>query len=146
MNNTADSLDQIYTNFVNLVKIMKGQTLNHKISKRSILPLGGILSFLLGTADKRDLDEVKRNVKILYDNQIKQGEVLDDIISITNISRALITENRHVINSMIDSLLFLNDTLAHIQRDIQPLIVTRQFLLTHAEVLIHSHRLRVAVS
>ena len=125
VNNTADSLDQTYTKFVNLVKIMKGQTLNHKISKRSILPLGGILSFLFGTADERDLDEVKRNVKILYDNQIKQGEVLDDIISITNISRALITENRHMINSMIDSILFLNDTLANIQRDIQPLFVTR---------------------
>ena len=80
---------------------MRGQTQNHKISKGSILPLGGILSFLFGTADKRDLDEIKRNVKILYDNQIKQGEVLDDIISITNISRALITENRHMINSMI---------------------------------------------
>ena len=64
VNNTADSLDQIYTNFVNLVKIMKGQTLSHKISKRSFLPLGGILSFLLGTAWKRDLDEFKRNVKI----------------------------------------------------------------------------------
>ena len=71
VNNTADSLDQTYTQFVNLVKIMKGQTLNHKISKRSILPLGGILSFLFGTADERDLDKGKRNVKILYGNQIK---------------------------------------------------------------------------
>ena len=84
-----------------------------------------MLSFLFGTADKRDLDEVKRNVKILYDNQIKQGEVLDDIISITIISRALITENRHMINSVIDSILFLNETLANIQRDVQPLFVTR---------------------
>ena len=133
VNNTANSLEQIYT-------------LNHKIFKRSILPLGGILSFLFGTADKRDLDEVKRNVKILFDNQIKHGEVLDDIISITNISQALITENRHMMNSMIDSFLFLNDTLANIQKGIQPLFVTRQFLLAHAEVLIHSHRLRVAVS
>ena len=110
------------------------------------MPLGGILSFLFGTADERDLDEVKRNVKILYNNQIKQGEVLDDIVSTINISRALITENRHMINSMIDSILFFNDTLANIQRDIQPLFVTRQFLLTHSEVLIHSHRLRAPVS
>ena len=146
VNNTADSLDQIYTKFVNLIKIMKGLILSHKISKRSILPLGGILSFLFGTADKRDLDEIKRNVKTLYDNQIKQGEVLNDIISITNISRALFTENRHMINSMIVSILFLNDTLANIQKDIQPLHVTKIFLLIHAEVLIHSHRLRVAVS
>ena len=86
---TTDTLDQIYTKFVNLIKIMKGQTLNHKIAKRPILPLEGILIFLFGTADKRDLDEIKINVKIIYGNQIKQGEVLDDTISITNISRAL---------------------------------------------------------
>ena len=59
-------------------------------------------------------------------------------------SRALITKN--MINSMIDSILFLNDTLANIQKDIQPLFVTRRFLLTHDEVLIHSYRLRVAGS
>ena len=47
---------------------------------------------------------------------------------------------------MINSIQFLNNTLANIQKDIQPLFVTRRFLLTHAEVLIHSHRLRVAVS
>ena len=104
VNNSVDTLDQIYTKFVNLVKIMKGQTLGDKISKRSILPLEGILNFLFGTADKRGLDETKRNIKIFYDNQIIQGEVLYDIISITNISRALIIENRHMINSMIESI------------------------------------------
>ena len=81
------------------------------------------------------------------DNQTKQGEVLDDIISITNFSRSLITAKRHhMINSMIDSIQFLKDTLAIIHKDIEPLFVTRRFLLTHVEVLIHSHRLRVAVS
>ena len=51
-----------------------------------------------------------------------------------------------MINSMIDSIKFLNDTLANIQRDTPPLFVTRRFLLIHAEVLTHSHRLRVPVS
>ena len=71
VNNTADTLDQKYTKFVNLIKILKGYIQNNKITKCSTLPLGGILSFLFGTADKRDLDEIKRKVKILYDNQIK---------------------------------------------------------------------------
>ena len=146
VNNTADTLDQIYTKCVNLIKLMKGQTLNLKISKRSILPLGELLSFHFSTIDKRDLDEIKRDVKILNDNQIKQAEVLDDIISITNISRALITEHSHMINSMIDSIKFLNYSIANIQKEIQCLFVTIRFLLTHAEVLIHSHRLRAGVS
>ena len=119
MNNTEDNLDQIYTRFVSLIKSMRGQTQNDEISKSSILPLGGIFSFLFGTADKRDIDEINRNVKILYNNQIKKGEVLDDIVSIINISRALTTENRHMINSMINSLQFLNGTLANIQKDIE---------------------------
>ena len=46
---------------------------------------------------------------------------------------------------MIDSIQFLNDTLANIHKDIEPMFVTSRFLLTHAEVLIHSHRPRVAV-
>ena len=71
----------------------------------------------------------KKNVKTFYDNQIKHGVDLDDIVSITNISRAPITENRHMILSMIDSIQFLNDTLANIHKDIEPLFVTRSFLL-----------------
>ena len=41
-----------------------------------------------------DLDEIKRDVKTIYDNQIEQAEVLSDIVSIANVSRALINENR----------------------------------------------------
>ena len=58
--------------------------------KRSLLPLGGLFSFLFGTADQNDLDEIKKNVKTIYDNQMKQAEVLGDIVSITNVSRTLI--------------------------------------------------------
>ena len=68
--------------------------------------MGGILSFLFGTADQGVLDEIKKNVKIIHENEFKQGKVLDDIISITNIFRAMITENRLMINNMIDSIQF----------------------------------------
>ena len=85
VNNIVDTLDQAYTMFVNLIKIISGQTQNQRIFIRSILPLEGILGFLFGTADQKDLDEIKKNIKIIYENQIKQGKVLDDSISITNI-------------------------------------------------------------
>ena len=131
---------------VNLIKIVRGQTQNQRISKRSILPLWGILCFHFGTADQKHLNEIKKNVEIIYKNQIKQGKVLDDIISITNISRAMIIENRLMINNMIDSIQFLNETLVNIHKEVEPLFITRRFLLTHAEVLIHTHRLSIAVS
>ena len=54
-------------------------------NKRSLLPLGGLFSFLFGTADQDDLDDN-------YDNQVQQTEVLNDVISISNVSRTLINE------------------------------------------------------
>ena len=77
---------------------------------------------------------------------MRQGKVLDDIISITNISRVMITENRLMINNMTDCIQFPNETLLNFHKEIETLFITRRFLLTHAEGLIHTHRLRVAVS
>ena len=123
---------------------MRGQTQNQRISKRSILPMGGILNYLLETADQKDLDKIKKMVNTIYENQIKQGKVLDDIISISNISRARITENRLMINNMIDSIQFLSETLVNIHKKVEPLFITRRFLLTHVEVLIHTYRFAVS--
>ena len=94
---------------------------------------------------KKDLDEIKRDVKTIYDNQIKQTEVLSDIISITNVSRTLINENREKINGMIHNIESLQESLKDIKTDLRILFTTRKFLLIHAEILIHSNRLRVAV-
>ena len=41
VNNTVDTLDQTYPKLVSLIKVMRGQTQNQRIFKRSILPLGG---------------------------------------------------------------------------------------------------------
>ena len=47
---------------------------------------------------------------------------------------------------MIDFIQFLTGTLMNIHKEIEPLFITRRFLLNHTEVLLHTHRLRVAVS
>ena len=39
-------------------------------NKRSLLPLGGLFSFLFGTASEDDLNSIKANVKQLYQNQM----------------------------------------------------------------------------
>ena len=59
-----------------------------------------------------------------------QTEVLNDIISISNVSRTLINENREKINGMIQNNL--------------ELFLTRRFMLIYAEVLVHYNRLRVS--
>ena len=111
-------------------------------SKRSLLPLGGLFGFLFGTADQADLDAVKTDIKQLYQNQMDQTNVLNDIITITNVSRGLINENIKKINNIIDTIISLNQTIHYIRGQLQPLYTARRFMLIHTEFLIHHTRIR----
>ena len=42
----------------------------HNRNKRSLLPFGGLLSFLFGTANQDDINSIKQNVRTLYANQV----------------------------------------------------------------------------
>ena len=143
LDRTIDRLTDIHSKSYNLI----GTTRNHpsNIVNRSLLPLGNILGFLFGTASSGDIKGLKKDIQTLYANQVKHGEILNEVITITNISRGLIHENRLTINNLIDSAEFLNETLVNIHEDIEPLFVTRRFLLVHDEVQIHSHRLRASI-
>ena len=67
-------------------------------NKRSILPFEDLLKFLFGTADNDDVEDMKQDIQRLYDNQVDQANILNDDVSITNISRGLINENIMKIN------------------------------------------------
>ena len=142
VNSSITAINEAHDKFSDLTGMIHNENSRHK---RSLLPLGGLFSFLFGTADQEDLDEIKRDVKTIYDNQMKQAEVLSDIISITNVSRTLINENREKINGMIHNIESLQDRLKDVKKDLKVLFTTRRFLLIHAEILIHSNRLRIAV-
>ena len=94
----------------------------HKIS---LLPLGGLFSFLFGNADQNDLNDMKKDVQTIYDNQVNQAEVLNDIVSISNVSRTLINENREKINDMIENIGELYQSLDIIKGDMKALFKTR---------------------
>ena len=84
---------------------------------------------------------LKDCMKIKY----HRTEVLNAVLSIANISRGLINENRLKINSLIDSILALNETLLSMEEHLQPLFTARRFLLVHSEFLTHKYRLRSAI-
>ena len=65
------AINEAHDKFSDLTGMIHNENSRHK---RSLLPLGG----LFGTADQEDLDEIKRDVKTIYDNQMKQAEVLSD--------------------------------------------------------------------
>ena len=80
--------------------------------------------------------------KKLYKNQISQSKVLNDVISIANISRGLINENIMKINQIISTITFINDTMYNIMNQLTPLFLARRFLLLHMESLMHHSRIR----
>ena len=99
-------------------------------TKRSILPLGGLFNFLCGTADQKDIDMIKQQVKDLYSNQLAERKVLEDIISVTNISRGLINENRLKIQT--EASLHharIRSLLKQLQNDVD---LIRQYIPIHA--------------
>ena len=115
-------------------------------NKRSLLPFGGLFGFLFGTASEDDLNSIKADVKQLYQNQIDQTNVLNDIISITNVSTGLINENIKKINGIIDTIINLNKTIKNIAGHLGPLYTTRKFMFMHTEFISHHTRIRMATS
>ena len=111
-------------------------------TKRSILPLGGLCNFLFGTADQKDIGMIKQQVKDLYPNQLAEKKVLEDVVSVTNISRALINENRLKINEIISTISDINETISNIQEQLIPLFTARKFLIVQTEALLHHARIR----
>ena len=94
LNDLSSALDQIQitrTQVSDLTGHMNHDKNNRH--KRSLLPLGGLFNFLFGAADQKDIDLLKQQVKELYENQVDQEEILNDIISVANISRGLINQN-----------------------------------------------------
>ena len=118
------------------------QNNNNRRSKRYLLPLGGLFSFLFGTAALSDIDSLKTDVKQLSENQIDNTQILDEIVAITNISRGLINENRLKIDVIIDTILSINETILNINTHTQTLFTARRLLLLHSEFMIHHTRIR----
>ena len=92
---------------------------NNNRFKRSLLPLGGLFSSLFGTTDQSDVDSLKADVKQLNEKQVEQTQMLDEIVTITNISRGLINENRLKINMITDTILNISETILNIKTDLQ---------------------------
>ena len=80
-------------------------------TKRSLLPFSELFHFLFGSANDDDVRSMKQVFQKLYNNQISQSKVLNDVISIANISRGLINANIMKINQIISTNTFINDTM-----------------------------------
>ena len=69
-------------------------------NKRSLLPLGGILSFMFGVGDQAEIDKIKIEVEKLRQQDLTYSHILEDNLSIINITRKEVSENRNSINDL----------------------------------------------
>ena len=93
-------------------------------------------------ANNDDVRSIKQDIQKLYDNQISQSKVLNDVISTANISRGLTNTNIMKINQIISTITFINDTTDSIMNQLRPLFTARRFILLHTESLIHHSKIR----
>ena len=93
-----------------------------------MLPFGRLFNFLFGRANDEDLQNMKQDIQRHYDNQIDQANILNHIISITNVSRGLINENIMKINEIIGTISFLNETIDGLAEKLKTIVYYKKIL------------------
>ena len=92
-------------------------------TKRSLLPfVGNILNNLFGTATAGDLDKVKKQLNELAKGEEEINHIIADSISIINITRMEVTQNRNVLNQIINVTDALQKKLNKEQESLQSLV------------------------
>ncbi|CAG2230956.1 unnamed protein product [Mytilus edulis] len=93
-------------------------------NKRSVLPIiGKAMHFLFGTLTDSDVSAIKGNIRVLADNQNKLSHVLSENLSILNVTRIEVSENRHAINSLIGDLREIDSKLENVTEEFEKQII-----------------------
>ena len=86
----------------------------------SVLPIvGKALSFLFGTTSEEDLNSIKRSVQNLSQDQKQITHVLEENISILNVTRIQVAENRKALNELLTGLKTIDFKLENITRTLE---------------------------
>lgn len=110
--------------------------------KRSLLPLGGVLSQLFGVADDSQVQRLKDNVDILRRSQEKVIHVIDSSLTILNSTRQDVKRNRAQINSLIQKTLIMTHKIDSIydaiQQEVKPEILFLE-LVTEFNMIVRAY-------
>ncbi len=89
-------------------------------NKRSVLPfVGRALGFLFGTVSESDMGDIRRNIERLEKNQIDISHIIDENMSILNVSRVQISENRQVINDLVQDVKLVDNKIQNVTRALE---------------------------
>ena len=102
--------------------------------KRSLLPfLGNALSWLMGTATTKDVNNIKKRAHQLIQAQSTQQETLVHSISILNITWYAIQVNRHSINVLMNKV----DGTVHNANYLYKLTTSLATSLSYHQLILH---------
>ena len=94
----TDTYNSVYDNFAEYQSL----SVNGHRSQRSLIPITGqLMSTLFGTVSENDLENINRNIKALAGNQKQIIHDLDVSLSVLNLTRMQVSENRRSIMDLI---------------------------------------------
>ena len=113
-----------------LLKYEDYRSMTHR-GKRSVLPfVGDALSYLFGVASEDDLRVIKKALGKLANTQGRILHMIEDSISIVNVTRRELSDNRQKINELISSLKGIVVSMANATQGLDKR-VSRLEILTH---------------
>lgn len=124
-----DTHKSIYASFEEYRVLSK----NLKRNRRSVLPfVGQLMSTLFGTISENDLENINRNIDILAENQEQIIHDLDMSLSVLNMTRLQVSENRR---SIMDLIICVQK----IDRKIQQLKTSLEQKFKRLEQFVHTY-------
>ena len=127
-----------FTSKMELLSIHKG--LGGNRSKKSLLPLGNLFKFLFGVASESEIMAIANTVEAITQNQEKIIHNLKESLTIVNITRMEVEENRNEINELIHAVTNINlkidNTSEELFNVVKPL---NEFVMAYAQILSSVH-------
>ena len=131
VNLLTDTYQSIYKTFEDYKTLHKG---TDRV-KRSVLPfVGQLMSTLFGTMSENDLENINRNINVLAENQEQIVHDLDISLSVLNMTRIQVSENRRSIMDLIICIQKLDRKIYKLQGNLEgKLTRLGQFIHTYLQ-------------
>ena len=127
----TDTYKSIYENFDEYQSL----SVDSERGKRSLIPIiGQLMSTLFGTVSENELDNINRNIKALASNQQQIIHDLDVSLSVLNLTRMQVSENRRSIMDLIIVVQKLDSKIRKLEQTFeQKFVRLEQFIHTYLQ-------------
>ena len=123
------------TELNDMVRIHNETYATHGRNKRSWLPfLGDILNTITGVPSQSQMDEIRKQIVELSSSELDLAHIVEDSISLINISRLEIKRNRQTINVLVDVTDALQNELNNVTHQLHGLAHFQRFTLHHIQL------------